>query len=77
MVDDGLGQEGCSPGLDGVLGIGHEVGTDNQLFLPLPRNQWVRMDIVETGYEGLLLHRARSECLGMGLDRFMGWDLGT
>ena len=36
VVGDGLGQEGCSPGLDGVLGMVYVVGTGNLLFLPLP-----------------------------------------
>ena len=77
VVDDILGQEGYSPDLGGVLGMVLVVGTDILLSLLLPCNRWVRMDGVGTGYEGLLLRRARSECLGMGLDRFLGWDLGT
>ena len=35
VVDDGLGQEECSPGLDGVLGMVHEVGTGSLLSLLL------------------------------------------
>ena len=77
VVDDILGQEGYSPDLGGVLGMVLMVGINTLLSLLMPRNRWVKMDVVGTDYEGLLLRRARSECLGMGLDRFMGWDLGT
>ena len=59
-MDDGLEQEGCSPGLDGVLGIVHGVGTGSQLFLPLPRSQWVKMDVGRTGLVVLLVRRAKS-----------------
>ena len=62
MVGDLLGQEGYSPDLGGVLGMVLLVGTGTQLSLPLPRNRLVSMDEVGTGYEGLLLRRARSGC---------------
>ena len=39
VVGNGLGQEGCSPDLDGVLGMVHVVGTDILLSLLLPRSQ--------------------------------------
>ena len=77
VVDDVLGSEGYSPDLGGVLGMVFMVGTDTLLSLLLPCNRWVRMDVVETDYKGLLLRRARSECLGMGLDGFLGWGLET
>ena len=77
MVGDGLGQEGCSPGLDGVLGMVHEVGTGNLLFLPLPHSRWAKMDVRRTGHEVLLVQRAKSGCWGKVLDEFLGWDLVT
>ena len=60
VVDDGLGQEGCSPGLDGVLGMVCRVGTGNLLFLLQPCSQWAKMDVVRTGHEVLLVQHAKS-----------------
>ena len=39
VVDDVLGQEGCSPDLGGVLGMVLVVGTGTQLSLLLPHNR--------------------------------------
>ena len=58
-MDDGLGQEGCSPGLDGVLWMVHKVGTGNLLFLLLPHSQWVTRDMVKIDSEGLWTQRAQ------------------
>ena len=77
VVGDGLGQEGCSPGLDGVLGMVHKVGTDNLLSLLLPCSQWEKMDMVMTGHKVLLVQHAKSWCWGKVHDGFLGWDLGT
>ena len=71
VVVDILGQEGYSPDLGGVLGMVLVVGTDTQLSLLLPCNQWVKMGVVGTDYKGLCLLHARSGCLGMGLDGFL------
>ena len=77
MVGDVLGQEGYSPDLDGVLGMVLTVGTGILLSWLLPRSRWVRMGGLGSGYEGLLLRRARSGCLGMVLDEFQGWGWVT
>ena len=77
VVGDGLGQEGCSPGLDGVLGMVHGVGTDNLLFLLMPHSQWVRMVVVRTGHEVLLVQHAKSGCWEKVLIKYLGWDWVT
>ena len=61
VVDDGLGQEGCSPGLDAVLGMVHEVGTDTLPFLLLLRSRLVKKGVLGTDFVGLLLRRARND----------------
>ena len=77
VVGDGLGQEGCFLGLDGILEMVHEVGIGNLLFLPLPHSRWVKMDVGRTGHKVLLVQRAKSGCWGKVHDEFLGWDLVT
>ena len=71
VVGDGLGQEGCSPGLDGVLGKVHKVGTGNLLSLLLPHSQWVKTDMVMIGHKVLLVQCAKSGCWGKVPDGFL------
>ena len=77
VVGGGLGQEGCSPDLDGDVGMMCKVGTGNLLFLLLPCSQWVKMDVGRTGCEVLLVWHAKSGCWGKVHDKFLGWDLVT